>query len=232
MNNRESGKLSFIKELIGCLISPRSTFRSILEKPSFMKATALILTIAIVAAWASSNYRGKLPLTYSIEQRHGWLFPRQGTSINSEQLHQASMLINAMLMFSGVFGTWLISSALVHGFSRALGGRGYFKSMLTLAGYASAPLFIQHVLRLMDSFMVSQEGLLQIATSLQILAYPLLNSIANAAVDIFTIFRLWSIVLLIIATRENYKISRTRATVATVLAFIIVVFISAFLPLI
>jgi len=232
MNNRESGKASFIKEIIGCLISPRSMFRSILEKPSLLKATGLILVIAIVAAWASLNYTGKFPLTYLAQQQEGWLFPRHGNLVNSEQLRQALMIMSAMMGLVGVFGTWFISSALIHGFSGPLGGKGAFKSMLTLAGYASAPLFIQHVLRLVDSFMVSQEGLLQIATSLQISGYPLLNSIAYAAVDIFTIFRLWSMVLLIIATRENYKISKTRATVATVLAFIIVVFISAFLPLV
>jgi len=234
MNNREGGKVSFIKEIIGCLISPRSTFRSILEKPSLMKATALILVIAIVAAWASFNYAGKLPLT-SLPQVPEGQFPGQGSSVNSEQLRQAWMVISTMTTVIGIFAIWFISSVLVHGFSRTLGGKGYFKNLLTLAGYASTPLFIQHVLRLVDSFMVSQEGLLQIATSLQISAYPLLNSIASAAVDIFTIFRVWSMVLLIIATRENYKISTTRATVATVatvLAFIIVVFISAFLPFI
>ena len=232
MNNRESGKLSFIKEVIGCLISPRSMFRSILDKPSLMKATGLILVIAIVAAWASFNYTGKFPLTYLAQQQEGWLFPRHGNLVNSEQLRQALMIMSAMVGLIGVFGTWLISSALIHGFSGPLGGKGAFKSMLTLAGYASVPLFIQHVLRLVDSFMISQEGLLQIAASLQISAYPLLSSIANAAVGIFTIFRLWSMGLLIIATRENYKISTTRATVATVLAFIILIFISAFLPFI
>jgi len=231
MNNRESGKASFIKEIIGCLISPRSIFRSILEKPSLMKATALIFVIAIVAAWASFNYAGKLPLT-SLPQVSEGQFPGQRSSVNSEQLRQVWMVISTMTTVIGIFAIWFISSVLVHGFSRTLGGKGYFKSLLTLAGYASTPLFFQHALRLVDSFTVSQEGLLQIATSLQISAYPLLNSIANATVDIFTIFRLWSMVLLIIATRENYKISTTRATVVTVSAFIIVVFISAFLPFI
>ena len=197
MNEGESKKSGFIREIIGCLTSPRSSFRSILEKPSLMKATALILVIAIVAAWASFNYTGEFPLTYLV----------------------------------GVFGTWLISSALIHGFSTPLGGNGTFRSVLTLAGYASAPLLIQQVLRLADSFVVSQEEVLQFVTSLEISAYPLLNRIANAAVDTFTIFRIWSMALLIIAIRENYKISTARSTVAAALSFILMVFISALLPL-
>jgi len=216
MNRRENGRLSFIRDLVRCLISPQSSFRSILEKPSLMKATALILMIAIVAAWASFNYTGKLPPSFFVDQRPGEI-------ANSEQLRQASIIAGAMTALIGVFGTWLISSALIHGFSSRLGGKGTFRSMLTLAGYASTPLLIQQVLRLADSFMVSEEAL-QLATSLQ------MPAIAEATVGIFTIFGIWSMILLIIATRENYKMSTAKSTAATILSFIALIFISAFLP--
>ena len=216
MNKRESQKSSFIRDIIGCLTSPQSSFKSILEKPSLMKATALILVIAMVAAWASLNYTSKLP---SLEG----LLPGQGIPVNPEQLRPALTIMSAVTALTGIFGTWLASSALVHGFSRALRGKGTFKSMLTLAGYASIPLLIQHVLRLADSFMVSEEAL-QLATNLQI---PV---IAEAAVGIFTIFGIWSMILLIIAARENYKMSTAKSTVATILSFIVLIFISAFLP--
>lgn len=216
MNEREKRKLGFIGTIIRCLISPRSSFRSILEKPSLMKATAVVLIIAILAAWAGFNYRGKLPMTPP---------PGQLGAPPPGQAGQALIIMEAIMALIGVFGTWLISSALIHGFSRTLGGRGYFRSMLTLAGYASVPLLIQHAIRLADSYVVSQEALLQLATSLR------LNPIANAALDIFTIFRIWSIVLLVIAARENYKISTKRSIAATGLSFIVILFISVLLPL-
>jgi hypothetical protein len=230
MSERENKKSGFIRDIIGCLISPRSSFKSIQEKPNLKKATALILVIAIVAAWASFNYTGKLPLPSLPDQQPPGQFPEQGPLISNGQFTQVVLILSAMMSLIGIFGTWLISSVLVHSFSRPLGGKGTFRSILTLAGYASAPLLIQHVLRLADSFMVSQEAL-QLTATLQISADPLLNSIANATVNIFTIFRLWSIALLIIATRENYKMSTARSTVATFLSFIIVVFVSMFLPL-
>ena len=127
--------------------------------------------------------------------------------------------------FIGILGAWLIGSALIHGFSRALRGKGTFRSMLTLAGYASLPLLIQHVLRLADSFVISQEAL-QLAANLQ------MSVIAEAAVGIFTIFGIWSMILLIIAARENYKISTAKSTAATLLSFIVLIFISAFLPIV
>lgn len=224
MNERESRKLSFIRDIMGCLTSPRSSFKSILEKPSLMKATALILVIAIVAAWASFNYTGKLPPSYFVDQRPGGI-------VNPEQLRQASIIVGAMTALVGVFGMWLISSALIHGFSRTVRGKGSFRNMLTLAGYASAPLLIQQVLRLADSFMVSQEQVLQLVTGLQISVYPLLNTIANTAMNIFTIFRLWSIALLVVAVRENYKMSTARSIVVAVTSCILIAFLSVFLPL-
>ena len=216
MNKRESQKSSFIRDIIGCLTSPQSSFKSILEKPSLMKATALILVIAMVAAWASLNYTSKLP---SLEG----LVPGQGIPVDPEQLRPALTIMSAVTALTGILGTWLASSALVHGFSRALRGNGTFRNMLTLAGYASIPLLIQHVLRLVDSFMISQEAL-QLATDLQ------MSVIAEAAVGIFTIFGIWSMILLIIAARENYKISTAKSTAATILSFIVLIFISAFLP--
>ena len=224
MNKIESRKLSFIKEIIGCLISPRRSFRSILESPSLMKATALILVIAIVSAWASFNYTGKLPTSFFVDQQPGGI-------VNPEQLRQASMTINAMLGLISIFGTWVIGSALIHGFSSRLGGKGTFKSMLTLAGYASTPLLIQQVLRLADSITAGQDEVLRLVTDLQISAYPLLNMIANAAMNIFTIFRLWSIALFVVAIHENYKMSTARSIVVAAISFVLIAFLSVLLPL-
>ena len=223
MNERENKRSDFIRDIIGCLISPRSSLKSIMEKPSLKKATVLILVIAIVAAWASFNYREKLPLQLPV-------IPGQGTPVGSGQFTQVIVIMGALMALIGIFGTWLISSVLIHGISRPLGGKGAFKSMLTLAGYASVPLLLQHVLRLADSFMVSQEAL-QLTATLQISTDPLLNSIAGAVIDVFTIFRLWSIVLLIVAVRENYKISTVKSMVAVVLSYILIIFFSVFLPL-
>ena len=224
MNKIESRKSSFIREIIGCLTSPRSSFRSIQESPSLMKATALILVIAIVSAWASFNYTGKLPHSFFVDQQPGGI-------VNPEQLRQASMTINAMLGLISIFGTWVISSALIHGLSSPLGGKGTFKSMLTLAGYASTPLLIQQILRLADSITAGQEEVLQLVTGLQISAYPLLNTIANAAMNIFTIFRLWSIALFVVAIHENYKMSTARSIVVAAISFVLIAFLSMLLPL-
>jgi hypothetical protein len=191
MSNREPGNTRFISEIAGSLFAPRATFKSIMEKPRLMKATALIIVIGVVATLASFNYTGTVP-------------------------------------FLSVVGTWLISSALIHGLSSRLGGTGTLRSMLSLAGYASTPLLIQHLLRFIDSFIASPEALLQFTTTFQIFSSPLPNALVNAVLDVFNIFSIWSILLHVIATRENYNMSTRRSTVATLVSTIAVVIISAF----
>lgn len=220
MNSRGNRRFDFILGIMKCIVSPQSLFKSVLEKPNLTKATSLILVIAVVAAWASFNYMSKLPLTSLLQQEGGGMFPEQG------QL----MIASVVMTLIGVFGTWFTSSALIHGFAKVLKGNGAFNNILILAGYASMPLLIQQLLRLVDSFVVSPEGALQIVGFL-VSAGPLLNPIASAAAHILTIFRLWSIVLLVIAVRENYKVSMARSTVVTILSFTAVLFISTFLPL-
>lgn len=231
MNKREDEEQGFIGQVIGCLTSPRVSFKSMLEKPSLLKAATIVLVIAIVASWASYNYAGKLPLSSIIQRETIGQFPGQGVLISPQQLRQTVVILNTVTGFIGIFGSWLISSALVHALSRGQRGKGTYKSMLTLAGYASTPLLIQHLLRLIDSFMVTEQGLLQLSGATQVFNQPLLNAFANAAINVFSVFRLWSVALLIIALCENYKISTARSVVTVAATYIIIVFLSMFLPL-
>lgn len=217
MNKNER---SGLRQVIDCLMSPQSSFKSILEKPSLRMAAALIFVIAIIAAWAGYNYMGKLPLK----------FPFEGGLVNPEQMRQALMVVSVIVSFIGIFGGWFISSALLHAFSRSQGGEGTFRNMLTLTGYASTPLLIQNLLRLIDSFTVSQEELLRIVGTLQISNQPFLNAIANMAINTFTIFRLWSMALIVIALRENYKISTRRSIATVIMTYIIMMLLSTILP--
>jgi hypothetical protein len=234
MSEKDSEELSLIRQVLEFLTSPRTFFSSKLEKPSLLKAAALILVIAIIAAWASYNYMGKLPLTQMAERLDSNEFPTMGPPsglVNSEQLRQASMIVSAITGLTNIFGGWLISSILLHSFSKAQGGKGAFRSMLTLTGYASIPLLIQHSLRLVDSFSVSQEEVRQLVGRLQISADPFLNATANAAIDILSVFRIWSIVLLVVAVSVNYKTSTCKSTVTAIITYALMIFLSAFLPI-
>jgi len=231
MSEMEYEKRSFIGQVVSCLIAPGRTFRSILERPSLLRATMIILVIAIVAAWASYNYAGKLFIFSKFEQAlRAPRTPRAPPTIGVPT-GQAFTILSATVEFVGVFMAWVIGAALLHAFSKALRGDGSYKNILTLVGYASVPLLIQHSLRLIDSVIASPEALLIIVREMRLPGYSPLSMIVNAALDAFTIFRLWVMILFAFAVRENYKLSMGKSVAVAVATYIGMIFLSAFLPL-
>jgi hypothetical protein len=239
MSENNDERLSFLKQVNGCITSPKSTFKSILAQPSLRKTALLLSIIAIIAVIASYNYMGKLPLPDISEiinrQRQLQQLPRGPLAPdinipNPKQLQQRLMIVSSILMIIGVFTSWLISSSLLHVFSRVQGGKSSLRNMLILGGFASTPFLIQHTLRLMDSLTINPEQILQLMVRSQIFENQFLNAVLNSALNKFSIFWLWSISLQVIALQENYKISRTRSIITVIITFIIMVLISTFLP--
>ena len=240
MSENNDERLSFLKQVNGCITSPKSTFKSILAQPSLRKTALLLSIIAIIAVIASYNYRGKLPLpdiSEIINRRQqlqqlprGPLAPDINIP-NPEQFQQRLMIVSSILMIIGVFTSWLISSSLLHVFSRVQGGKSSLRNMLILGGFASTPFLIQHTLRLMDSLTINPEQILQLMVKSQIFENQFLNSVLNSALNKFSIFWLWSLSLQVIALQENYKISRTRSIITVIITFMIMVLLSVFLPL-
>ncbi|MFQ6085007.1 MAG: YIP1 family protein [Candidatus Bathyarchaeia archaeon] len=209
-------EISTAKQILGCLTFSGKAFRSIVRDPSLLKAASIIITIAAIAALAGYNYAGKRPLP---------LLPPQVTPtgtvipIQPRQIRQF-MMIGALV--GGLVGIplgWIINSALIHLFSRAFKGRGGFRAMLTLAGYASLPLVFQHALRLIDSFIISPERISLLEGPLQVFADPVLNSVVNNFMSTFTVFGIWSALLIVIAIRENYEFTWPKSILVLILAF-------------
>jgi len=136
MSKPEDLEQSFLRQVIGCIASPRRTFKSIADKPSLVKAAVIVFFIAVFAAWASYNYLGKLPLPSVTPQGRNQGFPRPGGFVNPEQVQQTLMVLGAVVELVGVFAAWFVSSAILHGFSKVTGGKGNFKGLMALAGYA------------------------------------------------------------------------------------------------
>jgi len=204
MSEKKGERMILLRQIIECIISPRSTFRSLLDESSLRNSILLVSTIAIIATLASYNYMGKLP--------------------------QSQMIIFPLMRLIGIFSSWLISSSLLHVFSRVQGGKSSLRNMLILAGFASTPFLIQNTLRLIDSLTINPEQVLQLMIRSQIFENQFLNSVLNSALNKFSIFWLWSLSLQVIALQENYKISRTRSIFTVIITFIIMVLISTFLP--
>ena len=239
MSENNGERLSFLKQINGCITSPKSTFKSILAKPSLRRTALLLSIIAIIAVIASYNYMGKLPLPDISElidrQRQLQQLPRGPLAPdinipNPKQLQQRLMILNSIRVIIGIFTSWLISSSLLHVFSRVQGGKSSLRNMLVLGGSASTPFLIQHTLRLIDSLTINSEQVLQLMMGSQIFENQFLNSVLNSALNQFSVFWLWSLSLQAIALQENYKISGARSIITVLVTFMIMVLLSVVLP--
>jgi len=204
MNEKKGERRSLLLQVVECVRSPRSTFGSLLGESSLRNSILLVSTIAIIASLASYNYMGKLT------QSKTGIFP--------------------IMTLIGIFGSWLISSSFLQVFSRVQGVKSSLRNILILTGFASTPLLIQQILRLIDSFTISPKQLLQLIIRSQIIENQFLNSALNSAFDNFNIFLLWSLYLQAIALQENYKISRNRSIITVIVTFIMMLIVSIFLP--
>jgi len=113
--------------------------------------------------------------------------PNVPRSSLKSMLEKPSLLRAAALI---LFGGWLISSALVHVLSRAQGGNSqeYANAGWIRLNSSSDTTSA----RLIDSFTITKEEALQLAGTFQVSTQPFLSAIANAAMNTFSVFNLWS----------------------------------------
>ncbi len=188
-----------------CLIKPMDTLSKVDERDLWI-GFIIVLIIASLASTARYNYAMKLPI--EIPE----FLQRPGSRVNPEAFKRNIAYFQAFGEGATVFFNWILTSILVHLFTKPLGGRGSLKGMLAKAGFALTPLTIQQILRLIDAYTISREGLLELIASLQgWTPRPFIH---------LNLFLLWTLMLLIIAASINYETSKKRATASTLLAYL------------
>ncbi|HID91318.1 TPA: hypothetical protein EYP44_05095, partial [Candidatus Bathyarchaeota archaeon] len=116
--------------LIGVLIKPVPTFRSMLEAPRLIEALLVVLIASFCGGLATSLRTPTFPR----------LPPSPGlVPMQAFRLLLSPAFIVPMGIASGVFA-WIIVGAVLHASSRVLGGKGNFEQTLLVAGFSEAPL--------------------------------------------------------------------------------------------
>ncbi len=204
MNKKKDGRGRLLIQVIECIRSPNSTFGSLPNESSIRDSILLVSAIAIIASLSSYNYVGKITQDQTI------IFP--------------------IMTLISVFGNWLIISSFLYVFSRVQGGKSSLRNTLILVGFASTPFLLQHILRLIDSFTISPEQVLQLIIRSQIFENKFLNSAFNSALDKLNVFWVWSLSLQVISLKENYKLSRNRSIITVTVTFIMMLLVLLFFP--
>jgi hypothetical protein len=207
-----SSEKSFTWKLVGVFTHPRSTFEAITEK-DLTRGFTVVLLVAIVGAVASAQYISKMDL--SSLPRIG-LLPGADASSLRGSLGIVTGVITGIRTVTG----WLIPALIIYAIAKLSTGEGVFKRLLAQTGFASAPLLIQHVLRLIDAY--AMQGTMRndlFQTGALITDLP--QRIINQALNSLNLFSLVTISLTIIAASVTFRTSKKKMALITVVSYIV-----------
>jgi len=222
-------KTKFLNQVLDCLRAPRRGFESI-KGEDLKKGVVIILLIAAISAYAGYNYTSKTPfqLPFLSDPRASQQMPMQ--AVNSDALRTNLIIFSTLGNFITVFTGWLLTGVVLHVLARLLTGEGGLKRLLAQMGFASTPLVLQQLLRLIDAYMISPETLMDVRSSLA-LGGSLAMRFMSRAMTTFTIFGIWTLILTIMAVSVNYQGSKRKSAIATILTYVVVIVVRLFLPI-
>jgi hypothetical protein len=198
----------FPEKIIGVIKFPRETF-SYIEDGDLWRGMLLILVLVVLSSWAGMIYATKTE--FDLTQFEVMLGP---ATIEREAIKARMIPFIAIGNGIGVIIRWLIPTILIILMAKILVGGGNSKRMFAMTGFASIPLIIQQVLRILDAYMISVKEV-AVLTASRIPATTLPLRILNQTLNIFNIFGILTLILTVFAVSANYeaKISKAGAVV-------------------
>ncbi len=219
----------FPNQIWACLRSPGKGFEYVGGK-DLKKGAVVILLVAALSAYAGYNYAYKTP--FQLPQSSASLsiqsMPTQ--TINTDALRKNIIILSSLGNFITVFTGWLLTGVVLHFIARLTTGEGGLKRLLGQTGFASTPLILQQLLRLIDAFTISPETLMAVRAYLT-LGGNLAMRFLSRAMTTFTVFGIWTLILTIIAVSVSYQSTKKKSAITTIVAYLIVLVVRLFLPI-
>jgi len=194
----------------GSIISPRETFTEI-KPQDLSKGVFLVIVLTVSTAVANLTYGGRAVDT-------GFMRPMTNVT---------------MLAISGgvgVIGGWLIQSMAIHLTSSVKDSEGGFKRFLALTGFASTPLLIRQLLRVVDALTINSALITEMMSLKDNSKF--IEVLFNSNSDILNVFGVWSMILVMIAVIINYQTSKIRSVILTIAVYTFLAFIKALITFI
>ena len=226
MNETETG---LFYQMRNSIRSPIKAFESIKEK-DIWKGTFIILLVALLSAIASFNYSSKSPFQLPIDSASNDVHSFGPQSTNTEMIRSNFILLSTVGNGLKSITGWLAAGVIIHIFAGLLGGDGGFKRLLAITGFASIPQIIQQILRLIDAYAISRETLISLI-SVQAINRSLQDLFISQLITTFSIFGIWTFILTILAVSVNYKHSKGKSTIATIIAYLVLITVRILLPI-
>lgn len=217
--------------LVGVLAAPRRTFAAIAQRPTVLVAMVVLLAIGTAAVFAAYSRIDIAEATRSqLEAR--------GTEVSPEQLEQMIDVGERFwwiqpLVFGLIFGpiAYLLTAAAFLLLLRLSGGELSFEQSLSTSLHAFMPQAVAGLLAIpvvlaraeIDPQEMQTGGLL--ASHLGVFAPEDASPVLASLLSSIDVFSLWTIVLLVLGYGLVARVSRTAATVVTLVLWALYVLI-------
>jgi hypothetical protein len=193
----------------GCITSPRETLESV-QEGDLRRSVVFVLFTAVLAAVAGYNYGLKL-----------------ATAPGGIPVAPTAFALGGLM---GVLIWWLLPAAAIHVFTSLQTGENGFRRFVALTGFASVPHIFRHVLRIVDALTISTAQMMEVISSRSNPA-GLLEKVVNGSTGTLNVFGLWSLALIVIAAKVNYKASTRKAAITTIVVYLALMLFRALLPI-
>ena len=216
-------KMGFLTRIFGVFFEPKKVFSFLNNKPSWLFAFLLILIIGAIIA--------EIILPQSLLQQKEIFSNIPRFSSSPEMLEKMTEVTTGARISTIVgeiiktlIGLFLLTSLVYFFCNIILGGDSSYKRVLSVVTYTS---FITVLGAILKTPLILAKNSADVQTSLALLMpegdFTKIRFMLLSALDIFSI---WQLILIAIGITVLYKFSMTKALVATIIGWLILVFLS------
>ena len=196
-----SEKPGFIGQLLGVLYRPREIFSTV-DEGDLTKGVVIAVLMVALAAYSTMTYMGKIPLEVITPQLQGVdAGPMAGS------LGTISGIAAGVTMLVG----WTFSGLILHLLGKFSGGDGSMKRYFALYGFTTIPALLNQVLRVVDASIMDSASLIGYFVSYRDMSSKVVKAFIGA--NLFNVWSLAGIALVVLSLEENYKVGRGRALI-------------------
>lgn len=196
-----SEKPGFIGQLLGVLYRPREIFSTV-DEGDLTKGVIIAVLMVALAAYSTMTYMGKIPLEVITPQLQGVdAGPMAGS------LGTISGIAAGVTMLVG----WTFSGLILHLLGKFSGGDGSMKRYFALYGFTTVPALLNQVLRVVDASIMDSASLIGYFVSYRDMSSKVVKAFIGA--NLFNVWSLAGIALVVLSLEENYKVGRGRALI-------------------
>ena len=196
-----SEKPGFIGQLLGVLYRPREIFSTV-DEGDLTKGVVIAVLMVALAAYSTMTYMGKIPLEVITPQLQG-----VDAGPMADSLGTISGIAAGVTMLVG----WTFSGLILHLLGKFSGGDGSMKRYFALYGFTTIPALLNQVLRVVDASIMDSASLIGYFVSYRDMSSKVVKAFIGA--NLFNVWSLAGIALVVLSLEENYKVSRGRAVV-------------------